>query len=206
MSLQFTTKAQDAFSTAVRTAAAAGHPHVEPAHLLKALADQTETTTGPLLDATGSSLLAASRTADAALAKLPSATGSSMTSPNLSRGAQTVLEQARQVMEAMGDTYISTDHLLLALARTGDFGLDAEAIDERIPAMRGGGKVTSENPEDQFNALAKYGTDLTLIAREGKLDPVIGRDSEIRRVIQVLSRRTKNNPVLIGEPGVGKTA
>ncbi len=206
MSLQLTTKAQEAFSTAVRTAAAAGHPHVESAHLLKALVEQTETTTGPLLDASGSSRLAATRAADAKLAQLPSVTGSTVTSPNLSRGAQTALEQARQVMEAMGDTYVSTDHLLLALARTGEFGLDADAIDKLIPQMRGGGKVTSENPEDQFNALAKYGSDLTLAAREGKLDPVIGRDSEIRRVIQVLSRRTKNNPVLIGEPGVGKTA
>ncbi|WP_040157825.1 ATP-dependent chaperone ClpB [Mobilicoccus massiliensis] len=206
MSLQLTTKAQEAFSTAVRTAAAEGHPHVEAAHLLKALADQTETTTGPLLDATGSSRLAATRAADAKLAQLPTVSGSSVTSPSLSRGAQAALEQARQIMEAMGDTYVSTDHLLLALARTGEFGLDAEAIDERIPQMRGGGKVNSENPEDQFNALAKYGTDLTLVAREGKLDPVIGRDSEIRRVVQVLSRRTKNNPVLIGEPGVGKTA
>ncbi|WP_312718712.1 ATP-dependent chaperone ClpB [Mobilicoccus sp.] len=206
MSLQLTTKAQDAFSTAVRTAAADGHAHVEAAHLLKALTDQADTTTGPLLDASGSSMLAARRAADAKLAQLPTVSGSTVTSPTLSRGAQSVLEQARQVMEAMGDTYVSTDHLLLALARTGEFGLDAEAIDRLVPQMRGGGKVTSEDPEDQFNALQKYGTDLTLAAREGKLDPVIGRDSEIRRVIQVLSRRTKNNPVLIGEPGVGKTA
>ncbi|GAB47691.1 ATP-dependent chaperone ClpB [Mobilicoccus pelagius] len=206
MSLQLTTKAQDAFSTAVRSAAAAGHPHVEAAHLLSALTDQTDTTTGPLLDASGSSMLAARRAAEAKLAQLPQVSGSTVTSPSLSRGAQSVLEQARQVMEAMGDTYVSTDHLLLALARSGEFGLDAEAIDRLIPQMRGGGRVTSENPEDQFNALQKYGTDLTLAAREGKLDPVIGRDSEIRRVVQVLSRRTKNNPVLIGEPGVGKTA
>ncbi|GAB95542.1 ATP-dependent Clp protease ATP-binding subunit ClpB [Kineosphaera limosa] len=206
MNLQLTTKAQEAFSAATRNAAAAGNPNVEPAHLLLALTEQPDTTTGPLLEATGSSMLAARRAAEAELAKLPSASGSSMTNPSLSRSGLTVLEQARQVMEAMGDSFVSTDHLLLALARTGAFGLDADAIDERIPAMRGGGKVTSENPEDQFNALAKYGTDLTLAAREGRLDPVIGRDSEIRRVVQVLSRRTKNNPVLIGEPGVGKTA
>ncbi len=206
MNLQLTTKAQEAFSAATRDAAAAGNPNVEPAHLLLALTQQTDTTTGPLLDATGSSLLAARRAAEAEIAKLPKASGSSMTSPNLSRAGLTVLEQARQVMEAMGDTYVSTDHLLLALARTGQFGLNAEGIAAAIPQMRGGGKVTSENPEDQFNALQKYGSDLTLLAREGKLDPVIGRDSEIRRVVQVLSRRTKNNPVLIGEPGVGKTA
>ncbi len=206
MNLQLTTKAQEAFSAATRNAAAAGNPHIEPAHLLLALTDQPDTTTGPLLDASGSSMLAARRAAEAELAKLPSASGDSMTTPSLSRSALTVLEQARQIMESMGDTYVSTDHLLLALARTGHFGLDADAIDTLIPQLRGGGKVTSENPEDQFNALAKYGTDLTLAAREGRLDPVIGRDSEIRRVVQVLSRRTKNNPVLIGEPGVGKTA
>ncbi len=206
MALQLTTKAQEAFAAAARTAAAAGHPHVEPAHLLLALTEQPETTTGPLLDATGSSLLAARRAAEAELAKLPKVSGSTVTQASPSRAFSAVLEQARQVMEAMGDTYVSTDHLLLALARTGGFGLDADAIDQQIPRMRGGGKVDSENPEDTFNALAKYGTDLTLAAREGKLDPVIGRDAEIRRVIQVLSRRTKNNPVLIGEPGVGKTA
>lgn len=206
MALQLTTKAQEAFADAARHAAASGHPHVEPAHLLLALAGQPETTTGPLLDATGSSLLAARRAAETELAKLPKVTGQSVAQATPSRSFSTMLEQARQVMEAMGDTYVSTDHLLLALARTGQFGLDAEAIDQRIPAIRGGGKVDSENPEDTFNALQKYGTDLTLRAREGKLDPVIGRDAEIRRVIQVLSRRTKNNPVLIGEPGVGKTA
>ncbi len=206
MALQLTTKAQESFAAAARIAAAQGNPHVEPAHLLLALTEQPETTTGPLLDATGSSMIAARRAAEAQLAKLPKVSGSTVTQAAPSRAFSAVLEQARQVMEAMGDTYISTDHLLLALARTGGLGLDAEAIDQRIPMMRGGGKVDSENPEDTFNALAKYGTDLTLAAREGKLDPVIGRDAEIRRVIQVLSRRTKNNPVLIGEPGVGKTA
>ncbi|MDQ3384000.1 MAG: AAA family ATPase, partial [Actinomycetota bacterium] len=112
----------------------------------------------------------------------------------------------QQGMASMGDTFVSTDHLLLALARTGAFGLDAEALAERIPAMRGGVRVDSADAEATYDALDKYGTDLTEAAREGRLDPVIGRDSEIRRVVQVLSRRTKNNPVLIGEPGVGKTA
>ncbi|MDO5698938.1 MAG: ATP-dependent chaperone ClpB [Dermatophilus congolensis] len=206
MNLQLTNKAQEAFSAATRNAAASGNPNVEPAHLLLALAEQPETTTGPLLDASGSSLRDARRLAEAELAKLPKASGSSMTSPQLSRAGLSVIEQARQIMESMGDSYVSTDHLLLAIARSGQFGLNADAIDQLIPQMRGGGKVTTENPEDTFNALEKYGTDLTRVAREGKLDPVIGRDSEIRRVIQVLSRRTKNNPVLIGEPGVGKTA
>ncbi|MBK8436535.1 MAG: ATP-dependent chaperone ClpB [Austwickia sp.] len=206
MDLQLTTKAQEAFSAAAREAAATGHPHLEPAHLLLALTNQTDTTTGALLEYSGSSMAEARRAAQAELAKLPTVTGKTVGNATPSRSFLTVLEQARQVMEAMGDTYVSTDHLLLALARTGSFGLNAEAIDQGIPQMRGGGKVTTDNPEDQFNTLQKYGTDLTQRAREGKLDPVIGRDSEIRRVIQVLSRRTKNNPVLIGEPGVGKTA
>ncbi len=206
MDLQLTTKAQEAFSAAAREAAASGHPHLEPAHLLLALTNQPETTTGPLLEYSGSSLAAARGSAQAQLAKLPKVSGQTVANATPSRSFLTVLEQARQVMEAMGDSYVSTDHLLLALARINQFGLHADAIDQGIPQMRGGGKVTTENPEDQFNALQKYGTDLTQQAREGKLDPVIGRDSEIRRVIQVLSRRTKNNPVLIGEPGVGKTA
>ncbi len=206
MDLQLTTKAQEAFSAAARDAAAQGHPHIEPAHLLLALTQQSDTTTGPLLEYTGSSVQAASAAAQRELASLPKVSGTSVGNATPSRSFLTVLEQARQVMEAMGDTYVSTDHLLLALARTGRFGLNADAIDQAIPQLRGGAKVTSENPEDQFNALQKYGTDLTQSAREGKLDPVIGRDAEIRRVVQVLSRRTKNNPVLIGEPGVGKTA
>ena len=206
MDLQLTTKAQEAFSAAAREAAAAGHPHLEPAHLLLALTNQADTTTGPLLDYSGSSTAAARRAAQTELATLPKVSGQTVANATPSRSFLTVLEQARQVMEAMGDSYVSTDHLLLALARTGRFGLNAEAIDQGIPQLRGGAKVMTENPEDQFNALQKYGTDLTQRAREGKLDPVIGRDGEIRRVVQVLSRRTKNNPVLIGEPGVGKTA
>ncbi|MBO3130070.1 ATP-dependent chaperone ClpB [Dermatophilus congolensis] len=206
MNLQLTTKAQEAFSAATRNAAASGHPHIEPAHFLLALAQQPETTTGPLLDASGSSLRDARATAERELAKLPTASGSSLANPNLSRAAMSMLDQAQKIMESMGDTFIATDHLLLAIARTGQFGLAAETIDQLIPQMRGGGKVTTESGEDTFNALEKYGTDLTKVARAGKLDPVIGRDAEIRRVIQVLSRRTKNNPVLIGEPGVGKTA
>ena len=206
MDLQLTTKAQEALSTAVREAAAAGHPQVEPAHLLRALAQQTETTTGPLLEASGSSAASAVQAADTALAALPSASGTSVGNPQLSRQLHGILTAAQQSMQTMGDSFVSTDHLLLALAESDRFGLDAGAIQERIPALRGGAKVDSQDPEATYDALEKYGTDLTAIAREGKLDPVIGRDSEIRRVVQVLSRRTKNNPVLIGEPGVGKTA
>ncbi|HET7477807.1 MAG TPA: ATP-dependent chaperone ClpB [Dermatophilaceae bacterium] len=206
MELQLTTKAQEAFSAAVREAASAGHAHVEPAHLLLALTRQSDTTTGPLLQAANSSPQAAADAAVKALATLPRASGPTVSAPSLSRSGLAVIEAARQAMTSMGDTFVSTDHLLLALARTGEFGLDANAIAGQIPALRGGAKVTSADPESTFDALAKYGTDLTAAARDGRLDPVIGRDTEIRRVVQVLSRRTKNNPVLIGEPGVGKTA
>ncbi len=206
MDLKLTTKAQEALSAAVRASAAAGHPHTEPSHLLKALTEQSDTTTPALLQAAGSSLAAAAQAAQQALVSMPSASGSSVSAPGLSRAAMSVLEAARAAMAAMGDSFVSTDHLLLALAKTGRFGLDAAAIEAAIPGLRGGRTVDSENPEGTFDALAKYGTDLTARAREGKLDPVIGRDAEIRRVVQVLSRRTKNNPVLIGEPGVGKTA
>jgi len=204
--MNLTTKAQEALSAAVRDAVAAGHPHVEPAHILLALTRQTETTTGPLLEAAGSSAAAAAQAATARLAHTPKVSGSSVSAPGLSRAGLAVLDQAQQVMTSMGDSYVSTDHLLLALARTGDFGLDPEAIAGEIPALRGGAKVTTEDPEATYDALAKYGLDLTEAARESRLDPVIGRDAEIRRVVQVLSRRTKNNPVLIGDPGVGKTA
>jgi len=206
MDLQLTTRAQEALSAAVRDAAASGHPHTEPAHLLRALTQQGESTTPALLEGAGSSTTAAAQAAERALAGLPSVSGSSVSAPGLSRTTTAALESARSLMAAMGDTFVSTDHLLLALARTGAFGLDAGAIEAAIPRLRGGRKVDSEHPEATFDALAKYGTDLTDLARDGKLDPVIGRDSEIRRVVQVLSRRTKNNPVLIGEPGVGKTA
>ena len=204
--MDLTSKAQEALSAAVRDAAAAGHPHVEPAHILLALARQTDTSTGPLLEATGSSAAAAAQAAKGILAHVPKVSGSSVSPPGLSRASLAVLDQATKIMESMGDTYVSTDHLLLALARTGDFGVNGEAVAGEIPTLRGGAKVTTADPEATFDALAKYGTDLTAAAREGKLDPVIGRDTEIRRVVQVLSRRTKNNPVLIGDPGVGKTA
>jgi len=206
MDLNLTTKAQEALSAAVRDAAASGHPYVEPAHILLALTRQTETTTGPLLEAAGSSAAVAARAATSKLAHIAKVSGSSVSAPGLSRASLAVLEQAQQAMTSMGDGYVSTDHILLALARAADFGLDPEAIAGAIPTLRGGAKVTTENPEATYDALAKYGVDLTEAARESRLDPVIGRDAEIRRVVQVLSRRTKNNPVLIGDPGVGKTA
>ncbi|HKJ12285.1 MAG TPA: ATP-dependent chaperone ClpB, partial [Ornithinimicrobium sp.] len=206
MDLQLTTKAQEALSTAVREAAAGNHQHVEPAHLLHALTEQSDTTTGPLLQSVGASSEQAAAAAQQALSSLPTVTGSNISQPQLSRASLAVLNQAQQAMTTLGDSYISTDHLLAALAQDTKFGLDADALMQQIPAIRGGAKVDSPDPEAGYDALAKYGTDLTAVAREGKLDPVIGRDAEIRRVVQVLSRRTKNNPVLIGEPGVGKTA
>ena len=207
MDLNLTTKAQEALSAAVREAAAAGHPHVEPAHLLLALTRQSETTTGPLLEAAGTTSQAAAADAQQVIDAMPSASGATLGNPQLSRALHTVIKDAQDSMANLGDSFVSTDHLLLGLARLGSFAsLDAQAIETRIPQLRGGQKVDSADPEATFDALGKYGTDLTAMAREGKLDPVIGRDSEIRRVIQVLSRRTKNNPVLIGEPGVGKTA
>jgi ATP-dependent Clp protease ATP-binding subunit ClpB len=204
--MNLTSKAEEALSAAVRDAAAAGHPHVEPAHILLALTRQTDTTTGPLLQASGSSPAVAAQAATGILNRIPRVSGSSVSPPGLARPSLAVLEQAQQAMESMGDSYVSTDHLLLALARTSDFGINADALAEQIPILRGGAKVTTADPEATYDALTKYGTDLTEAAREGKLDPVIGRDAEIRRVVQVLSRRTKNNPVLIGDPGVGKTA
>ncbi len=206
MDLSLTTKAQEAMSTAVREAAAAGHTAVEPAHLLAALVEQSDTTTGPLLQSIGSSLPEATAAANKVLSGMPTVTGSSVANPQLSRGSLAALTAAQQAMKTLGDSFISTDHLLYALAKDRKFGLDADALMQQIPIMRGGAKVDTADPESTYDALLKYGTDLTAIAREGKLDPVIGRDAEIRRVVQVLSRRTKNNPVLIGEPGVGKTA
>jgi len=206
MDLSLTTKAQEAISTAVREAAAAGHSAVEPAHLLAALVEQSDTTTGPLLQSIGSSLPEAAAAAQKTLAGMPTVTGSSVANPQLARGSLAALTEAQRAMKTLGDSFISTDHLLYALAKDRKFGLDADALMQQIPVMRGGAKVDTADPEATYDALLKYGTDLTAIAREGKLDPVIGRDAEIRRVVQVLSRRTKNNPVLIGEPGVGKTA
>jgi ATP-dependent Clp protease ATP-binding subunit ClpB len=205
MDLQLTNKAQEAFAQAATTATGKHHPNIEPAHLLLALAAQPGTTTPALLTAAGSSVAAATTAAERAMASMPQVTGG-VQQPQLSPQGLRVVQQAQQYMTSMGDSYVSTDHLLLAIARTGQFGLDADAVERAIPELRGGRPVTSDNPEGTFEALSKYGTDLTERAREGKLDPVIGRDAEIRRVVQVLSRRTKNNPVLIGEPGVGKTA
>ena len=214
MDAKFTTKSQDALGDAVQQATAAGNPQIEPAHLLNALLQQDGGVANGLLDAVGVDRPSLGRSVRAVLVGLPSASGSTATAPAASRQLATVLTTASDEARTLGDDYVSTEHLLIALAagQTGVAdalraqGASREALLAALPSVRGNGKVSSPNPEGTYKALEQYGLDLTRRAADGRLDPVIGRDSEIRRVIQVLSRRTKNNPVLIGEPGVGKTA
>ncbi|MBB5786779.1 ATP-dependent chaperone ClpB [Jiangella mangrovi] len=214
MNDQLTTKAQEALSVAVRSAATAGNPAVEPVHVLRALLIQSGGLTGPLLEASGADLAAVRRDVDAAFEGLPKAAGSTVASPNLARTTYSVLSHAGEVARELDDQYVSTEHLVVGLAHVASpvrdllarHGVTAEKVRAAFTEVRGSARVTSPDPEGTYDALNKYGVDLTERAREGKIDPVIGRDSEIRRVVQVLSRRTKNNPVLIGEPGVGKTA
>ena len=214
MDTKFTTKSQEALNAAATNAATAGNPTIEPAHLLKALMDQRDGVAVAVLQATGANADSVSLKASSLIKALPSASGASTAQPQLGRGALQALQAAENYARELQDEYVSTEHILYGLAagqeKTAEAlssaGVTAEALAEAIPQVRGDRRVTSPDPEGTFQSLEKYGTDLTAIARDGKLDPVIGRDSEIRRVVQVLSRRTKNNPVLIGEPGVGKTA
>ncbi|GGH61415.1 ATP-dependent chaperone ClpB [Rothia aerolata] len=214
MDTKFTTKTQEVISAANMNAQTAGNPTIETAHLLKALMDQREGVAVAVLKAAGLDVDAISVAASSEISKLPKASGSSVAQAQFSRNALRAIQTAQAKAGQFGDTYVSTEMLLLAIAAGDDStaealkkaGADAKTLEKTIPTVRGDRTVDSPDPEGTFDALNKYGTDLTAIAREGKLDPVIGRDSEIRRVVQVLSRRTKNNPVLIGEPGVGKTA
>ncbi|EAP98378.1 ATP-dependent protease ATP-binding subunit [Janibacter sp. HTCC2649] len=210
MELNPTTKVAEALALAQRTAQTAGNPEITPDHLVLALAEQPETSTPALLEAAGATAGAVTSQARSALSRLPVSSGPSTATPALGQAALAVLQQAGTLMSAKGDTHLATDLLVLALIEKGAIsGVDrsaAKAVEARLDELRAGRKVTSEAQESGSESLEKYGTDLTAQARDGKLDPVIGRDSEIRRVVQVLSRRTKNNPVLIGEPGVGKTA
>ncbi|WP_433331587.1 ATP-dependent chaperone ClpB [Spirillospora sp. CA-294931] len=214
MDYKLTQKSQEAVSVAARRAVAEGHPQVEPQHLLVALIGQAEGTAVPLLEAVGADWKAVRKRAEEQLAALPKAAGSTMSSPQVSRQLYVAMNTAANRAEQLEDEYVSTEHLLVGLAADGgpvagllkEFGATPQALLDAFEKVRGHARVTSENPEETYQALEKYGVDLTASAREGKLDPVIGRDTEIRRVVQVLSRRTKNNPVLIGEPGVGKTA
>ncbi len=215
MDIQFTTKSQDALGAAVRIAAANGNPQVEPLHLLDSLLQQGEGIATALLEAVGVDVRSFTAQVRQALSQLPSAQGSSVSAPQLSQASYKVINTAQELAKERGDEYVSTEHLLIALAKDGgpgvsdrlnQAGANPTALMEALEKVRGSARVTTQDPEASFQALEKYGVDLTARAREGKIDPVIGRDEEVRRTIQVLSRRTKNNPVLIGEPGVGKTA
>ena len=213
MAREMTTKAQEAVSSALAAAGAAGNPQVEPIHLLEALIEQREGIALSLLEAVGADVRAIGARTRNALVALPSAQGASTGNAQPSNALFAIVRDAGERAEAGGDQYTSTEHLLIALAASQteagriltQGGASADALAQALAQLRPD-PITSADPEGSFEALSKYGRDLTEVAREGKLDPVIGRDNEIRRVIQVLSRRTKNNPVLIGEPGVGKTA
>ena len=199
---RWTHKTQEALTRAVEAARAASNPEVTPDHLLLALVGQEDSIVLPILQRVGVPVVQVRNAAEAAIAKLPKAYGGA--EARLGRDLQEVLDGADAVRADLHDEYLSTEHLLLALAER--VGVEREALLTAMQEVRGSHRVTSQDPEGQFQALEKYGRDLTEDARQGRIDPVIGRDEEIRRVIQVLSRRTKNNPVLIGEPGVGKTA
>ncbi|MFM2071055.1 MAG: chaperone protein ClpB, partial [Actinomycetota bacterium] len=199
---KWTIKTQEAVAAAVDQARALSNPELTPDHLMAALARQDDTLTPAVLQHLGLAPLMVRNKADEAVAKLPKAYGGD--EPRMNRELTNTFENAEKYRKDLKDDYLSVEHLLLAL--NARLGVGSEELLQSLKQVRGSHRVTSANPEDQFAALEKYGQDLTARARDGKIDPVIGRDNEIRRVIQVLSRRTKNNPVLIGEPGVGKTA
>ena len=207
---RFTTKSQEAINGSQRLAAANSNTEVAPAHLLVVLLEQEDGLVPAVLGKLGADLESIRGRARSAMSDLPRLSGGSTAEPRPSSAFVDVLQRAEGEMAGMGDEYVSTEHILLAIADSKS-GLseilpDRESLAKAIAEVRGPHKVDSPNPEDQVQALEKFGRDLTADAESGKLDPVIGRDEEVRRVIQVLSRRTKNNPVLIGEPGVGKTA
>ena len=215
MEQKFTTMAQEAVGDAIQSASAAGNAQVETLHVMDALLRQENGVARSLIEAAGGDPQAIGAAARNALVALPSASGSSTSQPQASRQLTAAIAQAEKEMQQMGDEYVSTEHLLIGIAASKPNqsaeileknGVTAASLRKAVPGVRGGAKVTSPDAEGSYKALEKYSTDLTAAAKEGKLDPVIGRDQEIRRVIQILSRRTKNNPVLIGEPGVGKTA
>ena len=214
MAYKRTTKSEEAIGAAIQQATADGNPQVEPVHLLLSLLQQPDGMIQPVFERVGADLAKVRGEAAALRQKLPQTHGAAASRPDGSRQLLSVLNTAEELAREMGDDYLSTEHLLVGLA-TGNgplaralqqAGATPEALTDAIKQLRGGARVTTPDPETTFQALEKFGVDFTQLARDGKLDPVIGRDSEIRRVVQVLSRRTKNNPVLIGEPGVGKTA
>jgi ATP-dependent Clp protease ATP-binding subunit ClpB len=210
---KLTIKSQEALAEAQSQASSRGHSEILPAHLLRALLAQPEGSTVPVLQKLGVSIERLQSELERVLGALPKVSGGAQS--QLSRTTSRVLEAAFKEAEQLKDEYVSTEHLLLAIATEKSdpacqalrgAGADREAILKALASVRGSARVTDPDPESKYQALAKFGRDLTDVARKGKIDPVVGRDEEIRRVIQVLSRRTKNNPVLIGEPGVGKTA
>src|ERR671915_481185 len=205
---RFTVKSQEALAAAQRLAGARRNPQVAPQHLLVALLEQEGGIVVPILRRANADPEAVRRRANEALDSLPTVSGDATAAPALGRDLLELLRQADDEARGMGDEYVSTEHLLLALASDPkiDVGAARDQLAEAVQQVRGPHRVTDQNPEDRYQALERFGRDLTEAAEQGKLDPVIGRDDEIRRVVQVLSRRTKNNPVLIGEPGVGKTA
>ena len=211
---KLTRKSQEALSDALQRASAAGNPNIDGLHLLAALLDQDGGIAVPLLRAAGADPAEVANKTRALISRLPRAAGATLSAPETSRPLLAALAAAAKRARELSDEYVSTEHLLVGLASEGgqaakvlrDAGASPDQLLAAFEQVRGSARVTSPDPEGTYQALEKYGIDLTRSAREGKLDPVIGRDAEIRRVIQVLSRRTKNNPVLIGDPGVGKTA
>ena len=209
-----TTRTAEALQAALQDASKRGNPDIRPAHLLAALLEQADSIASPVIQAVGADPNQVLTRARSLVGGYPTATGQQMANPQFNRDSLNALTTAQELAGQLGDSYVSTEVLLAGIA-SGDsdaakllqeFGATADALKAAFPSVRGNQKLTTEDPEGQFQALEKYSTDLTARARDGKIDPVIGRDAEIRRVVQVLSRRTKNNPVLIGEPGVGKTA
>ncbi|MCI1242043.1 MAG: ATP-dependent chaperone ClpB, partial [Bifidobacterium subtile] len=203
MEQKFTTMAQQAIGDAIQSASAAGNAQVDTLHLADALLRQENGVVPALIQAAGGDMQNIGAEVRNALAALPSASGSTTSQPDASRQLSLALTQAEKEMQQMGDDYVSTEHLLIGIAqaapnRAADIlksnGVTVEALRKAVPQIRGGKKVTSADAEGNYKALEKYSTDLTAAAKDGKLDPVIGRDQEVRRVMQILSRRTKNNP------------
>jgi len=211
---KFTTRSQEAINSAIQAAATAGHAQLEAVHVLAALLAQPEGITGSLLETAGAQPAALQAAVEAELDRLPKASGTTVAAPSYSRAVLQVFTMANDFAAEMKDEFVSTEHLLLALATVEsparqaltETGISVDGLRGALTSVRGSSRVTNRDPEATYQALEKYAVDLTDSAKQGKLDPVIGRDAEIRRVVQVLSRRTKNNPVLIGDPGVGKTA
>ena len=212
---KFTLKTQELIQTAQQLAERFGHQQIEPEHFARAIMDQSEGVIPPLLGKIGADRNEIAASLNDALEKMPRVSGGGVSQPYISPRLKSVLDAAFQEAEQMKDEYVSLEHVLLAISSEKEgqaaavmkkAGITREAILKALQNIRGGQRITDQNPEDKYQALERFSRDLTAIARKGDLDPVIGRDDEIRRIVQVLSRRTKNNPVLIGEPGVGKTA